>query len=154
VGARQVRTASGDMGVRFYGFKSDVIVAKWMFDYLVAATLRLCNQFKDTDTYQIYGRTAMNSYRMGVSAGMQRNLGEQITQKKQEAETNQKSAGCSLVVVKAQAIVEKYGDVTSTKKTRSSVSRGDSFSKGIQDGKNVRITSGAMPAATSVKMVM
>ncbi len=154
VGAKVVTTASGDVGIRFYGFKSDVIVAKWMFDYLVAATLRLCNEFKDTDTYLIYGRSAMNSYRMGVSIGINHNLAEQTALKKREAEVTQASApaGTSLMVVKAQAIAERYGEFK-TKPTKSSVMRGGAYSKGVQDGKNVRINSGAMPAASSVKMI-
>lgn len=132
-GARLVITASGDRGIRFYGYSADVQVAKWMYDYLVATTLRLCRQYKVSDAYLREGRQGINSYRQGVSTGISSSISKAIAAKKEEA----RSTGTALVLVKAGAITQKYGEVFSTKKGKTSVSAGNSYSAGMADGKKV-----------------
>lgn len=137
-GASIVMTASGDAGLRFYGYTSDVLVAKHMFDYLVATTLRLCKKFKDTPDYAAGGRKELNSYRQGVALGIARSIKALIQEKATEAAAE--VTGRSLVVVKAAAIEEKFGKVFVTKpSSKTAVRRGDAFSAGIRDGKAVNV---------------
>jgi hypothetical protein len=136
-GARNTLMADGQAGIRFYGFKADVQVAKFMFDYLVATTNRLCVQYRSSVEYQIGGRRVMNSYRQGVSMGILAAVRKQTQAKTAEAQTS--SSGTSLMVVKQQAIAERFGSVFKTKTGKSSVSRGDSFAKGYVDGRSVDV---------------
>jgi hypothetical protein len=139
-GARIILTASGDKGFRFYGYAGDVQVAKYMFDYLVATTLRLCRQFKDTPDYAIGGCKELNSYRQGVALGICSSIKALIKEKAaEEAAEASAGAGRSLVVIKQTAIAEKYGQVFATKPSKSAVRRGDAFGAGMRDGKAVNV---------------
>lgn len=136
-GARIVTTASGDVGFRFFGYTADVQVAKHMFDYLVATTLRLCRKFKDTPDYAEGGRRELNSYRQGVALGITSSIQALIKEKAREEAAA--VTGRSLVVVKQAAIAEKYGKVFETKPSKSAVRRGDAFGAGMRDGKAVNV---------------
>ena len=146
-GAKIVRTADGEKAVRFYGFKSDVQVAGYMFNYLVATTNRLCKEFLKSEAYQLDGRRAVNSYRQGVSMGILSNLKAQTAEKAEDAKKS--TAGNQLMVVKAHAVAKHFGAMQTTKGTRSSVSRGDSFSAGVQDGKAVDVNRRGIPGTGS-----
>lgn len=136
-GARIVRMADGQVGVRFYGYKGDVAVAGYTFDYLIATVNQLCNTFRMTSIiYKQQGRRAANSYRAGVAQGIVEQL--RLARQAKEAEPAT-TAGTELVVVKRQALVDKWGDVFATKKTRSQVGRGDAFATGKQDGRQVDV---------------
>ena len=81
----------------------------------------------------------MNGYRHGASIGMVRSLNKLEQAKKAEmAEAAKASAGTSLMVVKQEAIVAKFGDFT-TRTGKTSVTRGDSFVKGVRDGAAVDV---------------
>ena len=148
-GVKLARTKSGDVGVRFYGFKSDVMVAKYTFEYLVATLLRLCNEFKKTPQY--IDRSSVDSYRKGVSTGMYQNLKNQVKQKEQENRTS--SAGTALVVAKGQAVAE-YGGEFRTKKSKSTTNDHNAFGAGVRDGKQVDVNRrGVTHSSGSVKLL-
>jgi len=136
-GARIVRNDNSEEVVRFFGYKGDVQLAKYMLDYLVSTTLRLCNEFKTTDLYKVQGRKAVNSYRQGVSSGICASLLTLINEKQAQQQTQ--STSTALVVVKQDAIVAKYGEVFSTRKSKSKVSDGAARHMGYQDGKRVDV---------------
>lgn len=135
-GAKIARTADGEAVVRFYGFKSDVQVAKYTFDYLVATVNRLCKAFLKTNEYKTGGRPVVNSYRHGVATGILNTMDECIRAK--QAEVKQSTTGTSLMVVKAQAVAEHFGAMR-TKAGRSSVRQGESFKQGVRDGRAVDV---------------
>jgi len=147
-GARIVMTASGDKGFRFYGYVADVQVAKYMFDYLVATTLRLCRQFKDTPDYALGGRRELNSYRQGVALGICSSITDLI-KAKASAEAEAAATGRSLVVVKQNAITEKFGKVFATRPSKSAVRRGDAFGTGMRDGKAVNVNTRGISGQSS-----
>ena len=147
-GVRLGRNADHNACVRFYGFTGDVQVAKWMFEYLTATTLRLCNEFKQTPTYLVEGRASVNSYRQGVVSGIISQLRRMTDEKKTEVAAV--STGTALVVVKQQAITEKYGDFGYTSKKRT-ISRQDAFSTGVAHGKQVDVTRTAITQQGAVK---
>lgn len=140
-GARLVTTKSGDAGVRFYGYREDVLVAKWMYDYLVATTLRLCKNYKGSEQYLVYGRRSVNSYRQGVSIGICSSISSLVAEKEREAESAaKKGMSSALVVVKKDAVIAKYGNVFSTGKAKAfSTSIGSAYSSGVSDGRKVNV---------------
>jgi hypothetical protein len=127
-----------DIGLRFYGYSGDVLVSKWMLEYLVATTNRLCNEFKKTDHYAAVGRASVNSYRKGVSMGILSSLNALIAQKERERQA-EVATGTALVVVKKQAIAEKFGTFKYPEKVVSSAD-GSAFRKGNADGKKVDVS--------------
>lgn len=134
---RNCTVANGDAGIRFFGYSADVKIAAWMFQYLVATSLRLCNEFKQTAEYQIGGRPAVNAYRLGVITGINKNISDLIRVKKEEAHL---STGTSLMVVKQQAIVAKYGDFRYGTAKSTNIRNGNAYSQGVTDGKKVDVS--------------
>ena len=132
VEARMAHASDGSTVVRFYGFKADVMVTKWMFDYLVGTILQLSNAYKTTDEYVRYGRQGVNAYRAGVARGICEKLNE--LHRAQQVETQ--SAGTSLVVAKQKAISEKFGQFK-YKRSQIKVGVGSSYDAGRADGRNV-----------------
>lgn len=130
------RSANGESVIRFRGFKSDVEVGRYTFDYLVATINRLCKAFRETDEYRYGGRSVANSYRLGVAHGIATSLSKEYKAKLAEQETS--STGRELVICKARAVAEHYGQ-TVTRSSKTSVRRGDSYSQGFTDGRQVNI---------------
>lgn len=131
---------NGDAGMRFFGYSADVKVAAWMFNYLVATSLRLCNEFKRTPEYAIHGRRAVNSYRLGVTTGINKSISDLIRAKQAE-----KASTCTaLVVVKQQAIVAKWGDFKYREGKAKNIANGNAYSQGVADGKKVDVRCNAV----------
>ncbi len=129
----------GEAHLRFYGFKSDVQVSKWMFEYLISTVLKLCKQFKEESPhYRTFGRREVNSYRQGVAVGICHQIQEMLKEKSAEIEAAG-GTGKELVVCKKNAIDSHFGEGASIKSIRSKVSGGSSFSNGVTDGKKVDI---------------
>jgi hypothetical protein len=150
---KQGWTPNGEACVRFMGYTADVQLSRWTLDYLVQTTNRLCNEYKKTDDYARGGRRLLNGYRHGVSIGMVRSLGKLEQAKKAEmAEAAKASTGTSLMVVKQEAIVAKFGDFT-TRTGKTSVTRGDSFVKGVRDGAAVDVGRRAVGGAGSTALL-
>ena len=146
---KQDWTSDGEACIRFMGYTADVQLSRWTLDYLVQTTNRLCNEYKKTEDYELGGRRLLNGYRHGVSIGMVRSLNKLEQAKKAEmAEAAKVSAGTSLMVVKQEAIVAKFGEFK-TKKAKSAVSRGDSFSQGVRDGSKVDVARRAVSSTSS-----
>lgn len=135
--------------VRFYGYAGDVQVAKYMLDYLVATTLRLCREFKTTEDYAVYGRSGLASYRSGVASGICSAVRALIKVKEQE----QASTGTALVVVKQDAIVAKYGEVFSKKRSKTKTTSGHNFSAGFQDGRKVDVNVRGVTSSATAAML-
>ena len=151
VGARLRATKDGEACVRFYGFKSDVQVAEWMFNYLVATVNRLVTAYKVSADYRLNGRKVLNAYRQGVTTGILTKLQASIQEKKREAESA--PTGRDLVVVKQHAIEKRYGDFGYSKRSKTAVQRGSAFANGVRDGKNVDITRRAVTGSAATPMI-
>ena len=138
LGAQKANDANGERVIRFFGYQSDVQVGKYMFDYLVATINRLANQYKVTPSYIVGGRSALHAYRQGVSMGILSQLNSLVASKKKEVQES--TTGTALVVVKRQAITEKYGEsIFGVTKGSSKIRRGDAYASGYRDGKNVDV---------------
>lgn len=138
VGARIVRTEELGACVRFYGYKSDVLVAKWMMDYLLATINRLAKAYRETDDYKINGRGVLADYRKGVVFGITGNIHKMVAEREAEMAAAAQT-GRALMIVKQDAIVKRYGDVFKVKRSPQSIRRGDTYSNGMQDGRKVDI---------------
>lgn len=150
-GARIVRNNQYEKIVRFYGYSGDVQVAKYMLDYLVATTLRLCKTYKETMEYQVLGRSAMASYRSGVAMGICASIRRLIAEKEQEQAAV--SSCTALVVVKQEAIVAKYGEVFSKKTSITKTTQGSSYASGFSDGRKVDVTRRGVAGSSSAPML-
>jgi hypothetical protein len=144
-GARIAKTEKGEVCVRFFGYKVDVELCKWMFDYLVSTINRLAEEYKWSEDYINNGRGVLTDYRRGVSTGITSAIRE--LEKQRQAE--QTVTGTSLMVVKQDAIVAKFGNVFAVKKATSVNRAGAAFSSGYEDGRKVDIgRKGISPTGT------
>jgi hypothetical protein len=122
------RMASGDSTLSFFGYKSDVQMAQWLYEYLTNSANRLKAQYKET---QGVGQTkAVNSFFFGVIFGIISNLKKPVVQ-------SDKSS-TSLVVAKAAAIRKFFGTDGSKSKVSSNITTG-SFNAGVVAGKSVDV---------------
>jgi Protein of unknown function (DUF2786) len=134
-GARIAKTERGEACVRFFGYEADVQLCKWMFDYLIATINRLAEEYKWSEDYIENGRSVLTSYRRGVASG----IISAIKKLEEARQAEQTSTGTSLMVVKQNAIIEKFGNVFSTKRASNSTVRGDAYAAGYTDGRNVDV---------------
>lgn len=150
-GCRLGHSAVGEKVVRFYGYSSDTKVAAYMFSYLVDTVNRLCREFiKTSEDYRVYGRRVVNGYRQGVAQGIVDTLKKEIAAKQAEEATP--SSGTSLVVVKKEAVVEKFGNVYGERRGTTKVSRGESFSAGFRDGQQVTVRKGVTGGGATARL--
>jgi hypothetical protein len=68
---------------------------------------------------------------------------------KASAEAEAAATGRSLVVVKQNAITEKFGKVFATRPSKSAVRRGDAFGTGMRDGKAVNVNTRGISGQSS-----
>jgi len=109
-GARNahMRTAKGQEAcIRFFGYDTDVKVAAWTYEYLISTVNRLCKAFRKDARYIAGGRVVMNSYRSGMAMGILHNIKAMAAERHHEQQ--QAVASRALVVVKKDAIAEKFG---------------------------------------------
>lgn len=149
VGVKISRSAAGDACVQFYGFRSDVMVAKFTFEYLCATVLRLCDQYKKSGAGHM---GTMDSYRKGVATGIYGKMREERLAKEKDNTTN--TTGTALVVAKARAVAE-YGGEFRTKASKSTTSNYSAFGAGVKDGRSVDVNRRAVThtGGSSVKMI-
>lgn len=102
---RQGREANGSAVLLFMGFDSDAKVAAWMFDYLVGELIKGCKAFNKAAP-----RTKIDSgsFRMGFVGVLQQKIRKMRAEK--EGEMQQAVTSRALVVSKAQALVEHFGE--------------------------------------------
>lgn len=135
-----------EAAIRFYGYRADVQVSAWMFDYLVQTVNRLCKSARFLDAYAQGGRPWMNSYRQGMVMGILSNIDKMIKEK--EAEMQSHVTGRGLVVVKQHAISEVYGDF-SYRQSNSRTGSASAFMQGREVGKTVDVARRAVTNQTS-----
>jgi len=139
VGSALSWNQSEEACVRFVGFKNDVLMARWMLDYLAGTVNAFSLAFRSDPRYALGGRRAMNSYRDGVAFGICSKIHALTKQK--EAETKVDQVGTNLVVVKDAALREKYAAVyfeTKELTTRNN-HQNSAFADGWRDGHKVAV---------------
>jgi hypothetical protein len=138
----RVSTKKGlEQAVRFHGYTADVKVAGWMLQYLVDTVNRLCKEYRKHPRYITGGRSVMNAYRHGVVQGIMNSL--VALKREKDAEMQVAVASRALVVVKANAIKEQYGDF-SYRKANTKIADDYAFSDGARDGRAVNVRQTAL----------
>lgn len=98
--------------IAFYGYKVDVEVCAWTYEYLIDCVRRLGREYEDrADALAANGgaksnREALDSFRFGCASEIANRVHQLVLQKKRE-EAGHKT-GTALVVSKRQAIVEAF----------------------------------------------
>ncbi len=148
-GALIVTTGSGEVGIRFYGYEGDVLVCKYMFDYLVVVTNRQAAHYKLSRDYMDNGRSALTIFRRGFVAGMVNTIQRLMREKEREQQAEVTSR--ALVVVKQTALAEKFGaHIFKTKQAANVTKQAVSFLSGFEQGRRVDVARkgiGHAPAA-------
>jgi hypothetical protein len=138
----RVSTKKGlEQAVRFHGYTADVKVAGWMLQYLVDTVNRLCKEYRKHPRYITGGRSVMNAYRHGVVNSILISISQLIEEK--SAEMQQAVASRALVVVKANAIKEQFGEFNYRKST-TKLSDANAYHDGRQDGSRVNVRQTAL----------
>lgn len=102
-------TYSNGWKLQVYGYKDDVKIVQWLFSFCYAEANRGADEYWEQfgEMYRhagIHARAAKRDYRIGFSEGVMATL-QDIRLKKKPI-----SSGKELVVLKEQAIQDKYGD--------------------------------------------
>lgn len=123
--------------IEFFGYKDDVRVAAWTFDYLVKTVNRLCKAFRKDVAYIVGGRPVMNSYRHGVVQGILATIRKQAAER--AAEQQQAVSSRALVVAKKQAVEEHFGEIKYRQTKSKTKVDAHSFSRGMEVGRKVDV---------------
>lgn len=125
--------------LRFSGYRADVQVAAWTFDYLANAMIASTRRWQKEASKRGEPRTKVesNSYRDGFVTQLTGALRKMKAEK--DAEMQQASASRSLVLVKTQLVAEKFGQATYLTKTSTARRVGDAFYAGREAGKQVNV---------------
>jgi len=156
VGCRMTEVPKYGMRIRFYGMKQDVMVAGWMFDYLLTQVRQLTKQFAKAHTAKATKDGAVASYRRGCALGITSVLEEKVQEKlaEQEAAKAASPTGTSLMVVKQNAITVKYGKFDYPKKKSTPHRNAEAYAAGQEDGRNVDINVRGVNAPTGTKPIL
>ncbi len=118
--------------VRFYGYNADVQLTAWMFDYLVGSMIASMRAWQKVATRS---KAESESYRRGFILTLCNRLREESNKKAIEMQAE--VAGRSLMIVKAKAIAEAFGEFKYGTAKSVHVSRGHAFASGVEAGKKV-----------------
>jgi len=123
--------------IRFYGYDTDVKVAAWTYEYLIKTVNRLCKAFRKDPRYIAGGRVVMNSYRSGMSMGILHTIKEMAAERHREQQ--QAVASRALVVVKKDAIAEKFGEFKYAERTSTAKVDFTAYHDGHAAGKKIDV---------------
>jgi hypothetical protein len=137
-----VRCFSGETGgsacFSFAGYKHDVTVAVWMFNFLIDVTIKNVRAFQKEAH-----RTKVQSedYRRGFVAAVYGQLQAAIEIKEQEQrdEAAANSTGRELMIIKSDAVTKRFGEQGQRQHKGKEVDP-TFFGRGLQDGRKVDAT--------------
>lgn len=122
--------------MRIYGFGMDVELAAWTFEYLRDELIRAVRQFNKEQACP--DKLASNSFRTGFVTAVLRNLQKLIAQKERENAAD--ATGTALVVAKAQAVAERFGEFEYDSRDSKARVDADAFHDGVRKGRNVDVS--------------
>lgn len=120
--------------IRFFGFKSDVVVCAWTFDFLTTNLIRNCREFQKQTRRD---KSESESYRRGFVVVLIDKINTMVAEK--EKEQAAESGSRSLMVVKKQALTEKFGEFKYKNGKGINHSDASAFSAGVRDGNKVDV---------------
>lgn len=125
--------SNGFKYIRFYGYKDDVEISVWLYDYIVVEIQRL---FKSTRK-----RGDDSKYKADFNTGAATIIKERVAEIIADRKTRETSTGKGLVVLKSTKIIEVYGgpDYKYTRTTARPESDGvkAGYEAGYEAGKDI-----------------
>jgi hypothetical protein len=124
-----------DACLTFYGFKGDVQVCVFMFDYIVGQLIAATKAFNESQDKGLWGKSGSEAFRRGFTSTVTARIYAMRAEK--EREQLELSKSTALVVVKQQAITDKFGDFGYRETKRANVKDVDAYSRGREQGRAV-----------------
>lgn len=121
--------------IKLMGYEADVQMVQWMYEYLHDELLRLAKKAMKTSVSGAHGSTVKASFLTGAVNTIRERFDEIVAERK----AAYASSGTSLMVVKQEAIKEKYGMAKYSKKSSRTRADRDAYQAGVEAGKNVNI---------------
>jgi hypothetical protein len=135
--------------VQFCGYKNDVQVAAWMFDYLLGCMINDVRAWQKTAPR---GKIESNAYRDGFITAVCSKLAN--LHREREAEMQQKSNTTALVVAKAAAIAEHFGNFNYGKASTTQVRDQRAFMAGVEAGRKVDVARRGLTTSASAMLAI
>jgi hypothetical protein len=134
--------------VTFYGYEEDVKMCVMSFNFLRSTIDKLAD--RDYKQYKKQGGEAhalswKTSYKKGAASAIVVTLREEKAKEKQES----CQSGTSLVIAKDRAIKEHFGNFQYGKSSAEASNR-ESYSRGYEEGKKVRLSQGIESSAKKI----
>jgi len=120
--------------LKVMGYEADVMMVVWMYEYLHDELTRLATRAVNTNTSAVHKGKIKNSFLSGAVSVLKERFQEIIDERLKDY----KSTGTGLMVVKSDAIKEKYG-IAKYRNTNSSAADPASFYAGKKAARNVNI---------------
>jgi hypothetical protein len=146
-GARCVRLPSGEVVIRFFGYKSDVACAAWCMDALLNTLITSVRAYQKILTRS---KTESEDFRRGFSQALIISLHAAIADKERDLATHGNKS-TALVAVKLNAVEEKYGTFGYRNANPRVAGRRieDSYFRGFEEGAKVDVRGRALAGADS-----
>jgi hypothetical protein len=123
--------------IKFSGYRTDVQMAKFTYEYIVNQMGAASREFTKNHTGEFGVRAEAESFRRGFIQACIASLKKLIEEKK--AEMQEAASSRALVIVKSQAVAQHFGEVkygASNSKTR----QGEAYDQGRTKGSQVDVT--------------
>jgi hypothetical protein len=134
----QAETVNG-RGMRFSGYKTDAQICAWTFDYLVTTIIRACREFQRLSKRE---KVESEAYRNGFVNSVASAL--RSAKYTKDAEQQASSNSRDLVVLKANAVAEKFGPARYTTGKVKPVRDAEAWRAGQRDGARVDVARRAL----------
>lgn len=158
--ARQDRLPVIGIVIRFFGYKTDVVIAKWMFEYLCKEIVRWSKNVPESDIWatSMTKKAYLADYRTGMAQELTTRLRDLLRQRKDEIKTTEAAVqgnstgttSTALVIAKQRAVEEKFGPFNYT---QASYRASSANSRGRVDGTKVNINPNPIANTTNQNQV-
>lgn len=128
--------------LRFFGYKHDVELARWTYEYLLTQTIRSCRRFQSEAKRS---KPESNSYRLGFVNALCASVRRADEARKAEAASNSRA----LVVLKKDALVKQFGNFSYGKSKSTAPSESSAYGRGREDGRAVDVGRRAVGSSAS-----
>jgi hypothetical protein len=128
--------------VRFFGFKADVMVAAWTFDYVMNALIAAVREFQVVPR----SKSESDSYRKGYAISVSTALRRALEAKRAEAAAHH--ATNALVVLKGDKLRERFGNFKYTSAKKIVTREAHAYMAGRIDGSRLDVTRRGVGADT------
>lgn len=120
--------------IRFFGYKSDVQVCAYTFDYLTTTVINNCRSYqRECKRDKVESDNYRRGFVMRILAALEK------LQDEKDSEVASQASSMALVVGKKNAITERFGEFKYKDKGFTKPSDESAFVRGLQDGAKVDV---------------